>query len=184
MNDMQNFVQQAQAASYSRRLGGECSYWSLGLLQTFLVEGSNTGGRVTLGEGLARKGTEPPPHTHTREDEAYYIMEGELTFHAGGQTIEAKPGDFVWLPRGVEHSFELHTPQARALVMFSPAGLEEAFKQVGEPARSATLPPPPDGPLDVQKVLDLFGAYGVQFGLPPAPPPAPPLGLPPIPPEK
>jgi quercetin dioxygenase-like cupin family protein len=155
-----------QTPPYLRQLGGVSSYWSLGLLQTFLVEGRDTGGRVTLGEGLARKGTEPPPHTHTREDEAYYILEGELTFHVGGQIIEAKPGDFVWLPRGVEHSFDLHTPQARALIMFTPAGLEEAFKQIGEPARSATLPPPTDEPLDVQEVLTLFGAYGLQFGPP------------------
>lgn len=164
---MQDTVQQTQTKPYSRRLGGESSYWSLGLLQTFLAEGITTGGQVTLGEGLARKGTEPPPHTHTREDEAYYILEGELTFHVGGRTIEAKPGDFVWLPRGIEHTFELQTAQARALVMFSPAGLEEAFKQVGEPARSATLPPPADESLYVQKVLALFGAYGLQFGTPP-----------------
>ena len=52
---------------YSRRLGGEASYWSLGLLQTFLAEGKDTDERFSFGEGLAPKGAEPPPHTHTRD---------------------------------------------------------------------------------------------------------------------
>ncbi len=158
-----------QAKPYSRRLGGEASYWSLGLLETFLAEGKDTDGRFSLGEGLAPKGAEPPPHTHTREDEAYYILEGELTFRVGGHTIEAGPGDYVWLPRGVEHSFEIKTEQGRALVLFTPAGLEEAFKQLGEPAQSATLPPPPEGPPDVEEIAAVFEAYGVEFALPPPP---------------
>lgn len=155
-----------QAKPYSRRLGGKESYWSLGLLQTLLAEGKDTDGRFSLGEGLAPKGAEPPPHTHTREDEAYYILEGELTFRVGGQTIEAGPGDYVWLPRGVEHSFEIKTEQGRALVLFTPAGLEEAFKQLGEPARSATLPPPPKEPPDVEEIVAVFNAYGVEFAPP------------------
>jgi quercetin dioxygenase-like cupin family protein len=156
-----------QSTPYSRRLGGEQSYWSLGLLQTYLAEGKDTGGRFSLGEGIAPKGAEPPPHTHTREDEAYYILEGEITFRVGGQTIEARPGDYVWLPRGVEHSFELNSSQARALVLVAPAGLEEAFKQLGEPAQSPTLPPPPEEPPDVEEIIAVFSEYGIEFAPPP-----------------
>lgn len=164
---MQDPTQQAEP--YSRRLGGEGSYWSLGLLQTFLAEGKDTDGRFSLGEGLASKGAEPPPHTHTREDEAYYLLEGEITFRVGGQTIEAKPGDYVWLPRGIEHSFELKTSQARALVVLTPAGLEEAFKQLGEPAPSPTLPPPSEKPPNVEEIVAVFNSYGVEFAPPPMP---------------
>jgi quercetin dioxygenase-like cupin family protein len=146
-----------QSTPYSRRLGGEESYWSLGLLQTFLAEAKDTDGRFSLGEGLAPKGAEPPPHTQTREDEAYYILEGEIILRVGGQTIEGKPGDYVWLPRGIEHSFELKTSQARALVVLTPAGLEEAF----------TLPPPSEEPPDVEEVVAVFNAYGVEFAPPP-----------------
>ncbi len=156
-----------QATPYSRRLGGERSYWSLGLLETMLAEGKDTDGRFSLGEGLAPKGADPPPHTHTREDEAFYLLEGEITFRVGGQTIEAKPGDYVWLPRGIERSFEVKTSQARALVLYTPAGLEEAFKQLGEPAQSPTLPPPPKEPPDVEEIVAVFNAYGVEFAPPP-----------------
>ena len=157
-----------QAKPYSRRLGGDASYWSLGLLETLLAEGKDTDGRFSLGEGLAPKGADPPPHTHTREDEAFYLLEGEITFRVGGQTIEAKPGDYVWPPRGIEHSFEVKTSQARALVIYTPAGLEEAFKQLGEPAQSPTLPPPPKEAPDLEKIVAVFNAYGVEFA-PPSP---------------
>ena len=155
-----------QATPYSRRLGGESSFWSMGLLLTWLAEGKDTDGRFALTEALAPKGAEPPPHTHAREDEAYYILEGEITVRVGGQTIEAGPGDYVWLPRGIQHGIECKTPQVRMLVFITPAGLEEAFKQVSEPAHGPTLPPPPEGPPDLQGILAVFEAYGVEFARP------------------
>jgi uncharacterized RmlC-like cupin family protein len=103
------------------------------------------------------------------EDESYYILEGEFTFRIGEQTVEAGPGDYVWLPRGIEHSFELKTEQAKALITIAPAGLEEAFKQVSEPARAPTLPPPPEEPPNIEEIVALFGEYGVEFAPPPPP---------------
>lgn len=158
-----------QAEPYSRRLGVDASYWTMGYLLTWLAEGKDTGGSFALVEALAPKGTEPPPHTHANEDEAYYLLEGEMTFWVGGRTIAAGPGDCVWLPRGVEHGFEAKTPQVKVLVLIAPAGLEEAFKQVSEPARSATLPPLPDEPPDMGKILAIFNAYGVESAPQPCP---------------
>ena len=159
-----------QAVPYSRRRGGEESYLTMGYLMTWLAEGHATGGQFSLVEVVARQGTEPPPHTHANEDEAYYLLEGEMTFHVGEQTIEAGPGDYVWLPRGVQHAPLAKTPEIRTLVLITPAGLEEAFKQVSEPAQSSTLPPLPDEPPDMeqmQQMLAVFEAYGVEFALPP-----------------
>ena len=159
-----------QATPYSRRLGGEESYWTMGYLMTWLAEGKDTDGRYSLAEVVARRGTEPPPHTHANEDEAYYLLEGEMTFRVGEQTIEAGQGEYVWLPRGVQHAPVVKTPEVRFLVTVTPAGLEEAFKQVSEPAQSPTLPPPPEEPPgmeQMQQVLAVFEAYGVEFALPP-----------------
>ena len=157
------------AETYSRRLGGTESYWTMGYLMTWLAEREDTGGQFSLVEVVARQGTEPPPHTHAYEDEAYYLLEGEMTFHVGEQNIEAGPGDYVWLPRGVQHTPVPKTPEIRTLVLITPAGLEEAFKQLSEPAQSPTLPPPPQEPPDaeqMQQVLAVFEAYGIEFALP------------------
>ncbi len=109
------------------------------------------------------------PHTHTREDESYYVLEGEFVFRIGGQSVEVGPGDYVWLPRGVEHGFELKTEQAKALIAITPAELEGFFKQLSEPAPRATLPPPPDEPPDFAGVAALMEEYGVKLSPPPAP---------------
>ena len=94
---MQDPTQLAKA--YARRSGGEESYWTMGDLMTWLAEHKDTGGQFSLVEVVARQGSEPPPHTHANEDEAYYLLEGVMTFHVGEQTIVAGPGDYVWLPR-------------------------------------------------------------------------------------
>jgi quercetin dioxygenase-like cupin family protein len=162
-----------QAVPYSRRLGGEGSYWTMGYLMTWLAGGKDTNGQFSLVEVVARRGTEGPPHTHANEDEAYYLLEGEMTFDVGGQTIEAGPGDYVWLPRGVQHAPAAKTPEIRTLILITPAGLEEAFKQLSEPAQAPTLPPPPEGPPDVEQLrqaLAVFEAYGLEFAMPPQQP--------------
>ena len=161
-----------QATPYTRRLGGEATYWTMGVyLLTWLAEGKDTDGRFSLAEVVIPKGGgEPPPHTHTREDEAYYILEGEFTFRIGGQTVEAGPGDYVWLPRGIEHGFELKTEQAKALISIYPAELENFFKQLSEPAQSLTLPPPPEEPPDFEGIAALMEQYGVKLSPPPPSP--------------
>lgn len=106
-------------------------------LLTWLAEGKDTGGRYATAEVVIPKaGGEPPPHTHTREDESYYILEGEFAFRVGGETVEAGPGDYVWLPRGIEHSFELKTERAKALITMTPADLEGFFKRLNQPRES------------------------------------------------
>ena len=137
------------------------------MLGSWLAEGKDTGGGFALAEAIVPRGAEPPPHTHTREDEAFYILEGEMSLRVGGRIMEAGPGDLVYLPREVEHGFELKTPTVRALFLITPAGLEEAFKQLSEPAPSLTLPPPPEEPPEVEGIMAVFEAHGVEFAPPP-----------------
>jgi quercetin dioxygenase-like cupin family protein len=113
---------------------------------SFLVTGAESHGGCFIAEGMAAPGGGPPPHLHHFEDESFYILEGSATFQADGQTIHAKPGDFIYIPRGTVHSFRNDgTVPARALVIISPAGpkgmqqfFEESFYRIAD--RSA-LPP-------------------------------------------
>ncbi len=68
--------------------------------------------------------------------------------------------------RSLEHGFELKTEQVKALITITPADLEHFFKQLSEPAPSATLPPPPEEPPDYERVTALMEEYGVKLSPP------------------
>ena len=142
------------------------SIWYSGSLFTFLATGKETQGQFALMEVVARKGNAPPPHLHHREDETFYVLEGEMTFCVGGQTIKATPGTMVFLPRDVVHSFAIESDQMRVLVLLAPAGLEEWFKEFSVPAPALTLPPATEVPFsEIQKMLAAAPGYGLEFVL-------------------
>jgi quercetin dioxygenase-like cupin family protein len=151
---------------FVREAGDERTRSFLGAPLTFLVDSSDTGGAYSLMEAILRPGAEPPPHVHTAEDEAYYILDGHWTFRCGATQTEARPGSLVFLPRGLQHSFTVHADAARALVMISPGGLDAAFRELSRPTGLGDGPPLP-------QVLETFGRYGVQF---PEPTPDPAAG--------
>src|SRR5215210_8752305 len=146
--------------------------WYMGNLFDILANCGETGGRFALIETLSRKGTEPPRHIHRNEDEAWYVLEGEISFYVGDETHRATPGSFVFAPRGVSHSFVFETDVIRKLVLHAPGGCEEHFRdpRFSEPAQALTLPPPPEGPPDVAALVADMKRYGVEVVGPPGPP--------------
>lgn len=80
------------------------------------------GRRVAVFEYETRSGEEPGDHTHPTEDEIFYVLEGDLTFRCGGETFEVEDGGFVFLPRGIEHGYQIRGDRrARLLVVTAPA---------------------------------------------------------------
>ena len=150
------------------RTSEDRSFWYSGWLLTFLATGEETGGRFALVEELGRKGlsAEPPLHVHTREEEWFYVIEGEMTAYVGDEVIHAPAGTFVVLPRGVPHRFEI-SEEVRLLNLITPAGLEGFFRELSEPARELTLPPPPEGPPDVARLVSTAAKYGCEILPPP-----------------
>jgi quercetin dioxygenase-like cupin family protein len=141
--------------------------WYSGWLTTFLATGQDTQGQFALLEQSTRKGNNPPPHIHHKEDETFYVLEGEMTFSVGDQTIKATPGTMVFLPRNVMHCFMIDSDQVRILVQLTPAGLEGFFKELSVPAPSMTLPPPAEIPYsEIQKMMALATQYGFEIVLP------------------
>lgn len=165
-------IQPEKSAQYARRAGPETSFWYLGSLFTFLAESVDTDGRFAAMEITSPKGIEPPRHIHHREDEALYVLEGEITFYVGDEIYEATPGTLVRLPRGVPHSFTFETGVVRILDLITPGGVEEHFRnpQFSEPAREMTLPPPPEGPPDIAAIVAEMERYGVEVVGPPGAP--------------
>jgi quercetin dioxygenase-like cupin family protein len=147
----------------------ENSVYYNGTVFSFLADSKVTGGLYAMYEVFIRQGLEPPPHTHTREDEIFYILEGEATFFSGDVVTQTKPGDHVFQPRGQLHGFKLKTPTARAIIMVTPGGLENAFKTRGKPATSLELPEPPAPPTPDQ-IAATIKFFAEQYGLFYAPP--------------
>lgn len=73
-------------------------------------------------------GVEPPMHVHRNEDEWYYLLDGEVTFHVGPDTYRGRAGSFVFFPRAVPHTFTIETPAARMLLLNAPGGFERMFE--------------------------------------------------------
>lgn len=139
------------------------SFWYTGWLLTFLATGDQTQGRFALIDAFTRKGNCPPRHIHRNEDESFYILEGEITAWIGDQTIRGTPGTLIFGPRGVPHSFEIHSDLVRILILLTPSGLEVYFKQFCTPAPALTLPPPAEVPYaEVHKLIAVASQYGIE----------------------
>jgi mannose-6-phosphate isomerase-like protein (cupin superfamily) len=110
---------------------------------TILVRasGATTDGAFALFEEVPPL-IDTPLHVHEREDEYFFILEGEHVFQVGDETFQVGPGAFVAAPRGVPHSQRRVAPgEGRQLVMTSPAGFEGFFRDLAEAARTGTLGP-------------------------------------------
>jgi len=143
------------------------SVWYSGWLLTLLATAEETRGQFALIEATARKGNVPPRHVHHREEETFYVLEGEMNVTVGDRTFKATPGTLVCLPRDVAHSFAIESEQLRTLILLTPAGLEGFFKEFSVPAPAMTLPPanePAYG--EVQRMLEAAPRYGLEFVLP------------------
>jgi mannose-6-phosphate isomerase-like protein (cupin superfamily) len=101
----------------------------------------DAGGALGVLEGrFFEEGYGPPLHVHSREDEAVYVLEGQIRFRVGDDEFVAGPGTWVWQPRGVPHTFRVESERARALVIFTPGGLERMFVEGGVPAGESAQP--------------------------------------------
>lgn len=139
------------------------SYWYIGHLMSILVSSEDTNGSFSLIHGYEIKGLEPPPHVHTREDESFYILDGEINYTVDHEVFHARKGDWIFLPRNVQHSFQVQTDQAEVIIHLSPGGFEKYFMEMSEPAKALIIPPRPDGPPDVQRIIETAARYGVLF---------------------
>ena len=93
-----------------------------------LVDGAATAGRLALLELVAARGDAPPRHRHHWEDEALYVLAGELAVWRGGEWRRVPAGAAILLPRGVEHGVAVVTGRARALAVLTPAGFEGFYR--------------------------------------------------------
>jgi quercetin dioxygenase-like cupin family protein len=145
--------------------------WFLGSLLTVKIGRQESGGRVCVIEHHCPYGFGAPWHVHSREDEWFYVLEGEMTFYVGDEVVSAPAGSFVYGPRGLPHTFSIDSPDgARFLLVTEPADFEWFIRALAEPATSRSLPAPSDAPPDLERLTEVAAEYGIEIlGPPPAP---------------
>lgn len=127
----------------------------LGDEYTIQLGAEATGGAYALVETLCNPGGGTPLHVHSREDEAFYILDGEIEFRLGDQFVTATAGMALHAPRNVPHYFANRTNSpARLLVTMLPGGGEAMFYEL------ASLPP---GPPDMDALLEITRRYGIEL---------------------
>ncbi len=106
-----------------------------------LVRKATTQGTFALGEFRGGEGPWTVPHVHEHLEESFYVLEGTFTFTCGEEEIEATPGAFLIVPRGMPHLMRAGPGGGAFLTLWTPGGLEEMFLELGRlPAGSITNP--------------------------------------------
>ena len=144
------------------REAGEARWW-LGSLAVIKATAADTGGQMTIVEITEAPGAEAPLHVHHREDEGFWLLEGDVTFEVGDATIEAHAGDYVFGPREIPHGYTVGSAGCRMLFILTPGGFEDLVIALSEPAGSRTLPPPFEEEPDWERVAAIAKAHGIEF---------------------
>ena len=141
---------------------GEARWWGNGLA-VIRATGEDTDGRLAIIEVTEPPGAVAPRHVHHREDEAFWVVDGDVTIEVGGSSLAAGPGDFAFGPRDVPHSYRVGPNGCRMLFIVTPAGFEELVRLVSVPAGHRGLPPSPQEPPGLADLGDVIAGYGCEL---------------------
>lgn len=142
-------------------------YSVVGDRYTFLLTGSQTDGAYFVFEAFVLPGNGTPPHIHRREDEAFYVIDGEFEFIIAGETVRVGAGGFVFGRRDVPHHFRnVGSVPGRMVVTVTPAGLDDFFAEIGTRLPDRQTAPLPPSPEAIAKLVEAAPKYGLEL-LPP-----------------
>jgi mannose-6-phosphate isomerase-like protein (cupin superfamily) len=146
--------------------------WAMGSLFEHLVEGDATGGQLGVALVTQPPGVATPLHRHSREAEAFFLVEGRMSYQAGDELFELYDGCFIYLPKDLPHAFRIRGDHpAKILALTIPAGLLHLYDEVGLPAPEHRLPgadgQPPE--VEIPKWVEVSPHYGLEVVGPPIP---------------
>ena len=143
--------------------------WILGDFYTVKVNGDETEGRYSVWEIEAAPNNGPPLHRHSREDESFYVLEGEFSFPYGSKEARVRKGQFIYVPRGEFHTYKnLESSFGKLLVIITPPQFEKYFEEIGIPVEEGDKPsfqPPTITPAVIENVVKTAAKYGVEIKL-------------------
>jgi quercetin dioxygenase-like cupin family protein len=158
-----------RAPAIKYQLRSKRSYFDVGI-GSICLSGTETGGEYCLLEVSLASGISVPRHTHTREDEGFYILSGELEVIVGEETFILKAGDTFMAPRDIPHQLRNSgSTENHYLLIFSPSGFEDFLKETAVPAPDNAVAPTErqlrvdDPSIAIRNVHELAADYGIQF---------------------
>jgi mannose-6-phosphate isomerase-like protein (cupin superfamily) len=114
--------------------------WFIDNLVHVHVDADTSNGLLALLDERGRRGTMPPLHVHHRDDETFYVIDGEVSLFVAGRRLTLTAGQAAHAPREVPHTYRVESEQAHWLVITTPAGFESFVRRVSEPAPADELP--------------------------------------------
>jgi mannose-6-phosphate isomerase-like protein (cupin superfamily) len=153
---------QLPAPAVTRSDEGEALWWFAGLAEV-KATAEQTGGILSIVQITEPPNAAAPLHVHHREDESFWILDGDVTFEVGDATLHAGAGDFVFAPRDIPHRYTVGSAGCRMLFIMTPGGFENLVRDMSVPARERTLPPPSDDEPDWEHVAAVAKANGCEL---------------------
>jgi quercetin dioxygenase-like cupin family protein len=141
---------------------GEARWW-FDCLAEIKVTAEQTGGLLSIVEITEPPNQAAPLHVHHREDEGFWVLEGDVTFEVGDTSIDAHAGDFAFGPRGIPHRYTVGPAGCRMLFILTPGGFENLVREMSTPARERTLPPEAEDEPDWEHVAAVAQAYDCEL---------------------
>ena len=141
------------------------SLWVLGELVTCKTTREQTGGAYSVFEVTTQPGVGPPPHVQHREDESFYVLQGEFEFVVEGRTIRAGAGSLLYVPKGTLHAHKnVGEGVGRMLVSQIPGGLcERFFEEVGKAVEGEAGPLVLEDQLNLERIVTIGVQYGIEI---------------------
>jgi quercetin dioxygenase-like cupin family protein len=143
------------------------STWYKGILASQMAGPADNDGAFDFVISKIRRGTEPPPHVHSREDEVLYIFAGEMKVYVDGEVFAVKEGECVFLPRQTPHAWLITSEQVHVILLVVPGGFLDAINKMNAPAKRMEVPA--DGEtatyatVDLTETIKVFEQHGIRF---------------------
>ena len=153
--------------AYKRSPALANSTWYKGILVSQMAGTADNDGAFDLVISKVRRGTEPPPHVHSREDEVFYILSGQMNFYVDGEVFAVTSGECMFLPRGVPHAFFVTSEDVHTITLLTPGGFLDALNRMNAPATRMEVPTDVDlvtyANVDLTETIKVFEQYGVRL---------------------
>ena len=153
--------------AYKRSPALTNSTWYKGMLVSQMAGTADNNGAFDLVLSKMRRGTEPPPHVHSREDEFFYVLSGEIRVYVDGEVFAVTAGECMFLPRRRPHAFLVTSEEAHVILLVVPGGFLDAINKMNAPAERMEVPTEVDtvtyATADLTQTIQVFEQNGIRF---------------------